>query len=263
MSENRRRFAVRAVLGCALASLGLALTTPAAFAQVPGRVSFQGLLLDSGGQPVNGATNLAFALFAAPTGGSPLWTESHPGTSVIDGIYDVQLGSITPLTPSVLAGSTRYLEVTVSGETLAPRRPLLSVPYALSAGTLPSFDALHGIPCNSQNPTAGSLQVVYAPNGAVTLSCSALFTLAVTIQGVSSQPIPSPVTSAPPGISCSAFGTGDCSEVYVGGTVVTLTAVPSVLYLFTGWSGACSGTGPCVVTMNASKSVTANFLLNL
>ena len=67
------------------------------------------------------------------------------------------------------------------------------------------------------------------------------------------------VTSAPSGINCGA----DCTEPYDFGTVVTLTATPSVGSTFTGWSGSgCSGTGTCIVTMNAAASVTANFTLN-
>jgi len=65
------------------------------------------------------------------------------------------------------------------------------------------------------------------------------------------------VTSVPPGITCGA----DCTESYLFGTQVTLTATPSAGSTFTGWSGACSGTGSCVVTMDAAKSVTATFTL--
>ncbi len=43
------------------------------------------------------------------------------------------------------------------------------------------------------------------------------------------------------------------------GTTVTLTALPSATSTFTGWSGGCSGTGPCSVTMNAASAVTATF----
>jgi len=57
------------------------------------------------------------------------------------------------------------------------------------------------------------------------------------------------VTADPPG------GT------YGNGTVVSLTATPAASSQFTGWSGACSGTGACSVTMDASKSVTATFTL--
>ncbi|MDH5784448.1 MAG: hypothetical protein OEZ16_02435 [Chromatiales bacterium] len=64
------------------------------------------------------------------------------------------------------------------------------------------------------------------------------------------------VTSAPFGIDCGA----DCTEGYVDGSVVTLTAVASPGSIFTGWSGGgCSGTGNCIVTMTAANSVSANF----
>jgi len=66
------------------------------------------------------------------------------------------------------------------------------------------------------------------------------------------------VTSDPLGIDCGA----DCSEVYDYSTVVTLTAAPAIGSTFAGWSGACTGTGTCVVTMDAAKTVTANFTPN-
>jgi hypothetical protein len=49
-----------------------------------------------------------------------------------------------------------------------------------------------------------------------------------------------------------------CSASYTSGTQLTLTAAPTS-GTFAGWSGACSGTGTCTVTMNAAKSVTATF----
>ncbi len=66
------------------------------------------------------------------------------------------------------------------------------------------------------------------------------------------------VTSSPAGINCGAT----CSASYTSGTVVTLTATPAGGSTFGGWSGAgCSGTGTCVVTMNAAQNVTATFTL--
>ncbi len=38
-----------------------------------------------------------------------------------------------------------------------------------------------------------------------------------------------------------------------------MTAAANTGYEFTGWSGACTGTGPCSVPMTFDKSVTANF----
>jgi len=67
------------------------------------------------------------------------------------------------------------------------------------------------------------------------------------------------VTSSPAGINCGAT----CSASFNYNTSVTLTATASTGSTFTGWSGAgCIGTGTCIVTMNAVKSVTATFTLN-
>ena len=63
------------------------------------------------------------------------------------------------------------------------------------------------------------------------------------------------VTSTPAGITCGAV----CAASFPGGTAVTLAAAPLTGSVFIGWSGACSGAGACVVTMDASKSVTATF----
>jgi LmbE family N-acetylglucosaminyl deacetylase/uncharacterized protein (DUF2141 family) len=65
------------------------------------------------------------------------------------------------------------------------------------------------------------------------------------------------VTSAPTGIECGA----DCEESYEQGTKVTLTPSPTAGSEFKGWSGACTGTGTCEVTMSAAKSVGAEFAL--
>jgi uncharacterized repeat protein (TIGR02543 family) len=52
--------------------------------------------------------------------------------------------------------------------------------------------------------------------------------------------------------------TGNTSP-YTSGTTATLTATPSADSVFAGWSGACTGTGSCVVTMDGNKTVTATF----
>ncbi len=55
MSKTRLRNLMAMVFGAALLSAS-------SVASVPGQVDFQGLLLDSSGQPVNGAVNLTFTL---------------------------------------------------------------------------------------------------------------------------------------------------------------------------------------------------------
>ncbi|MEA2291492.1 MAG: large repetitive protein [Solirubrobacteraceae bacterium] len=48
-------------------------------------------------------------------------------------------------------------------------------------------------------------------------------------------------------------------QSYAEGSDAPLTPTGSGGHSFLGWSGACSGTGACTVTMDASKSVTATF----
>ncbi len=48
-------------------------------------------------------------------------------------------------------------------------------------------------------------------------------------------------------------------HTYAENSVVNVTASALSGYIFDYWSGACSGSGSCSVTMNANKTVTANF----
>lgn len=66
------------------------------------------------------------------------------------------------------------------------------------------------------------------------------------------------------GLTVSTVGGGTVSASpagpnYSSGTVVTLIATPSSGSTFSGWSGACSGTGSCTVTMSSNKAVIATF----
>ena len=60
--------------------------------------------------------------------------------------------------------------------------------------------------------------------------------------------------------SPSGGGTVGGGGTYDDGTDVTVTATPNTGYRFTSWSGACTGTGACEVTMNADRAVTATFV---
>lgn len=77
------------------------------------------------------------------------------------------------------------------------------------------------------------------------------YTLTVSKSGTGSGII----NSSPSGISCGT----DCSEKYGQGSIITLSATASSGSIFKGWLGACSGTGDCIVTMNADLTVTAVF----
>jgi pro-kumamolisin-like protein/List-Bact-rpt repeat protein len=100
---------------------------------------------------------------------------------------------------------------------------------------------------------SGSGTCTVAMNAAesVTATFAQSATLSVSVTGSGS------VTSSPGGINCPST----CSASFAGGTQVTVTATPAAGgdWNLSGWGGACSGVGTCVVTMNAPQSVTATF----
>src|SRR5207302_964228 len=63
------------------------------------------------------------------------------------------------------------------------------------------------------------------------------------------------VTSSDGLINCP----GTCTATYNSGISVTLTAAPASGSTFAGWSGSCTGTGACPVTMSGARAVTATF----
>jgi hypothetical protein len=97
----------------------------------------------------------------------------------------------------------------------------------------------------------GACTVTMDAARSVTARFTGRFTLSVAKTGNGTGT----VSSAPAGIDCGAA----CSAAYDGGTTVVLTAAATGGSTFTGWGGACSGTGPCSVVMDAARSVTANF----
>ena len=99
-------------------------------------VSFQGRLTNPGtGLPVaNGSYSVTFRIFEVPTGGSAVWTETQGAVSVSGGLFNVLLGSVTPLDAGVFSSTNRYLEVQVSPDpAMSPRLQFGYVPYAFQA----------------------------------------------------------------------------------------------------------------------------------
>ncbi|HRQ64707.1 MAG TPA: hypothetical protein PKZ76_07590 [Xanthomonadaceae bacterium] len=67
------------------------------------------------------------------------------------------------------------------------------------------------------------------------------------------------VTSSPAGIDCFSGGPACFGEFDGGDGPVTLTASPDSGSVFFGWSGDCTGTGPCVLGPSGEFQVTARF----
>jgi hypothetical protein len=109
---------------------------PAAPDATLGTISYQGMLNDAAGQPINGSTNITFRLYSVPTGGTALWTEAHTSANAVpvsNGLFNVLLGSLDPIPASVWSNANVYLGVQVGGDAeMSPRETVSVVPTAMT-----------------------------------------------------------------------------------------------------------------------------------
>lgn len=109
------------------------------------------------------------------------------------------------------------------------------------------FTSWSGAGCSG----TGTCAITLTSNQAVTATFTAVSAnVTVTVVGTGT------VTSSPAGISCP----GTCTGTFAIGAQVTLTATPGTNFLFSGWSGACTGTSTCLLTVNSDLAVTASFV---
>ena len=98
-------------------------------AQAPDSVSFQGMLTDTGGSPLDTTVSMTFKLYKGVTA---VWTETQPSVVVTDGIFSVLLGSVTPL-DTVAFNQPIEIGIKVGADPeISPKPPLSAAPYALA-----------------------------------------------------------------------------------------------------------------------------------
>jgi hypothetical protein len=210
-----------------------------------------------------GVQPLSMSIAANPATVAPNGTTSYTITVHNPNTGAVTLSSLAdviPATFSYVAGTTTGMTTSNptigSGNTLTWAGPLV-VPGS-GDGTL-KFTANVGATAGSFTSSAsaensgGFTIAPSGPDGAVTVTGTPPTThhLTVTTSGTGSGT----VTSSPSGISCPST----CGADFNSTSTVALTAAPATGSTFTGWSGACTGTGACSVAMSADRSVTATF----
>jgi hypothetical protein len=177
------------------------------------------------------------------------------------GLWEFALPPVVTLNTASIAANAPTL--VISGVGFDAGTPANNtVTFNSGAGTVTAATATQLTVTFTSPPSVGTLTAVVAtgagssgaPVQVATVTSVPSQTLTVSNAGTGGGT----VTSSPAGINCGTT----CNASFATGTVVTLTATPSVGSIFTGWSGGgCSGTGTCVVTMNAAQSVTATFTL--
>ena len=124
-----------------------------AMAQIPELITYQGVLLDDKSVPVaDGNYTMKFEIFDEVTVGNSVWFEDRTllGTpvAVTNGQFVVQLGEVTTFSGVSWKFDRPYwLEISVLNaagtalETMSPRVPFSSVPYAAFADNAFTADA--------------------------------------------------------------------------------------------------------------------------
>ena len=143
-------FARRFTRLLALLAMGAALwlSLPAFAAPSPQLIPFQGRLTNPQGVPYNsGQYTITFNLYDQAVGGANLWTETHAKVGVINGMVNVFLGSINPLT-NVSFAETRHLGITIDADNnsntadpeMVPRQMIIPAFWAKNSEKLAGQD---------------------------------------------------------------------------------------------------------------------------
>lgn len=118
-----------------LAFAVLSLAAWSSAAAPPRLMSYQGVLADAAGVPINASVTMVFRLYDVATGGTALYMETQPSVTVSNGIFNARIGAITPIPLAFDVPYWLSVQVGADGE-MAPRQPLSSSAYALRAASL-------------------------------------------------------------------------------------------------------------------------------
>lgn len=146
-----------------LIALCLVMLTSVAYSQVPRKISYQGILADGSGNFIpDGNYSLTVRLYETASGGSIVYEESQ-STAVVKGLFNLIIGSVTPIPGSLAFDKAYFMGVSVDGGTeLVPRTAISAAPYAMYA-------SVAGV-ANSLAPgVTGVVTSLNEKSGAVTL----------------------------------------------------------------------------------------------
>jgi len=115
-----------------------------AAADVPEMINYQGRLENSSGDPIDTTVLMAFSICADSLGSACTWTEVHPSVVVTNGMFNVILGSVEPITTGDFNGPVRWLGVHVGDESL-PYTRLVSASYAFHAAVADTASTVAGV----------------------------------------------------------------------------------------------------------------------
>jgi peptidoglycan/xylan/chitin deacetylase (PgdA/CDA1 family) len=168
-----------------------------------------------------------------------------------------------------LTGSTNPASITVDGNK-AVTATFVAIQYALTVGSATGGTVTKN-PDQATYTYGTSVQLTAAPASGWTFTnwngdlSGSTNPATIVIDGVKTvSPAFARIAYT---LDASVVGQGSITRdpdqaSYVYGDTVTLTPVPAAGWSFSSWSGDCTGSGACVVTIDGNKSVTATFTQN-
>jgi len=132
-----------------------------------GTISYQGMLSDADGNPLTTNANMIFRLYNMSTGGTSLWEESYTGANAVpveNGLFQVMLGSLTPIPANVWENDNVYLGLQVGSDSeMIPRELVGNVPGAIKANFAQTSELALSVPdgsiTNSKLNLGGELNI--------------------------------------------------------------------------------------------------------
>jgi hypothetical protein len=144
----------------------IASPTPA---QVPPLINYQGRLTNLEGGPLDTVVDLTFELYEDEGGASLLWTETHPNVTIINGLFSLILGDLSPFPDELWSGPVRFLGIKIGeGELMNPLTPVVSGAYAMRAGSAGFADAA-GFAEMAANVPEGAIRTEHIADSGVAL----------------------------------------------------------------------------------------------
>ncbi|MEZ5443746.1 MAG: hypothetical protein R3F15_19960 [Lysobacterales bacterium] len=254
-------------------------------AETPYEVSLIGNSFSNNVGGTNTASSAAWDMSVIWPGlsGSTIRYVGNVFNSAVDNPGDspCRLGTV-PTAAAFLGGHNRVVDthlagncVTVASDLILPDLGLAVLPVsdpihtqaALPQPGSPLIDSWPNVACNAETalplevhmlgqrriagtPINGDPRTAPACDaGAIEAPAGALLSVLLAGSGTGT------VISDPVGIDCGVV----CEAVYPVDSLISLSAGSAPGSVFSGWSGACSGTGPCTVTLDQARTVTAQF----
>src|SRR3984957_8557219 len=226
-----------------------------------------------------------FCTFVSDQGTNPLPPRRHPiplvrrGVRVmrrrsigfaVTGLLAVMLTGCQGLRPAPVTTGTTTYQLTVTAPA-SNQGTITSTPAGINCPTTCSASFAQGTQV-TLTATAGTGYFFAGWSGggcSGTSTCSVTITAATSISDSFTTGLgltvteagggTGTVTSTPAGINCSTATTATWSADCGPGAVVTRNEPPATGSTFASWSGACTGTAACSVTLTAASAVTATF----